>query len=241
MKKIFYLFAFLLITVTTALAQLEPVIIIEEEVASHNTHICSDGEYLFTANGGDNNGVIRMYTLQGDFLARYEIPLDMRSIMYHPKEKSLWVNCADRNVYRIKDLESGTFELVFEGIYEDKNASLAMGHKGKYLYYFSDGELKVFRMKKGNAVVSNVYGGIRCGENYVDGKAAIAVDEDYFYTWDASEKKVFRYDLKNASFVKHFELREGSFGFSLSYANGLIYTAVDGDGGMGYWYGYRFY
>jgi WD40 repeat protein len=223
--------------------ELDPVLVFYDEVIGHNANLATDGEYIYTINGGlakGERGEIKKYTRDGQFIEKYDIDLDMRAIMYSKKEKSLFVNSVDRNIYRIKDLPSGTFELVFEGLYENKNAGLAMGPKGKYLYYFSDGELRVIKMKTGETI--KVMGGIKSGSKPATGSAVVAVDEDeHLFTWDSSTKTLYVYVLDTGEFIKEVKLNQGSFGFSLSYADGKVFVAVDGDGKTGTWYGYRIF
>ncbi|HPS27188.1 MAG TPA: hypothetical protein PK269_06210, partial [Bacteroidales bacterium] len=67
---------------------------------------------------------------------------------------------------------------------------------------------------------------------------SVAVDGKYIYTWNADYKLIFVYDMKGQK-VKSVEVEKGSYGFSLSYANGLIFVADDGDYATGTWYGYN--
>jgi hypothetical protein len=48
---------------------------------------------------------------------------------------------------------------------------------------------------------------------------------------------IFVYDLKGKK-IKTVEISNGNYGFSLSFANGLIFVADDGDYATGTWYGY---
>jgi hypothetical protein len=49
---------------------------------------------------------------------------------------------------------------------------------------------------------------------------------------------VFVYDLK-ANKIKTVYIANGEYGFALSYANGLLFVATDGDYDIGSWYGYN--
>ncbi|MDO9256173.1 MAG: hypothetical protein Q7U54_11715 [Bacteroidales bacterium] len=46
------------------------------------------------------------------------------------------------------------------------------------------------------------------------------------------------YDLKGR-FQKSVKLSHGDYGFSLSFANGLLWVSEDGDYEEGMWYGYE--
>ena len=48
---------------------------------------------------------------------------------------------------------------------------------------------------------------------------------------------IFAYDSKGNK-VKTFEISDGSYGFSLSCANGLVFVSDDGNYETGTWYGY---
>jgi len=43
--------------------------------------------------------------------------------------------------------------------------------------------------------------------------------------------------LKGKS-IKTIKISDGDYGFSLSFANGLIFVAIDGNYDIGTWYGY---
>ena len=69
------------------------------------------------------------------------------------------------------------------------------------------------------------------------GDAAVAVDRNHIYTWDATIRIVYVYD-RSGNFIESFLLDSGDNGMSLSIANGLLFVARDGNYSTGEWYGY---
>jgi len=166
----------------------------------------------------------------------YEIELDMRSIMYNPKDKLLYVNCYDENIYRINSLEEGSFQLVFSKLYKDPQSSLAMDPKGKYLYALYDGTLSIFNFSDGS--LKDRYYGLSCGPELGSGNMSVAVTKKSIMTFNSEKKAFFVYD-KKGKLKETIKYKDGDYGFSLSYANGYIFVAKDGDYEMGKWFGYE--
>lgn len=228
--------AILFIGFSASSQALKPVIKFEENPITHNMHITSNGEYYYTCNGGKpENGKISKYSLRGNFVKDFTIELDMRSIMYNKKDGFFYINCYDKNIYKITDLENGVFQLVFSNLYDDDQACLAMSPNGKLLYYFSVGNLKIFDLKDGT--LKQELSGLSYGEGLVGGEAAVAVDNKHIYTWNAEQQVIYVYN-KKGKLINDFKIKDGDYGFSLSYANGLIFVSTDGNYDTGEWYGY---
>lgn len=214
-----------------------PDIYFDDEPGTHNMSIASDGDYYYTCNGGKTyEGKISKYSLNGNFMKSYEISLDMRSLMYNPSDKHFYVNCYDNNIYMITDLEAGSFKLVYSKLYSNPQASLALGPKGRYLYCLDDGILKIYDFAKGS--VEETYYGFKCGPDLGSGGASVAVSKKYIITVDAADKVFYIYD-KKGKLMESLNYAEGDYGFALSYANGYIFIANDGNYGMGKWFGYE--
>ncbi len=129
---------------------LSPKVFFQEHPRTHNVKLTTDGEYLYTCNGGKaHEGMINKYTLNGQLLESYDIYLDMRSIMYNTKDKALYIADLDRKIYKITSLSEGSFVLVHKEIYEDEQANLDFGPKGKNLYYMSNGTVIIYDFKSG--------------------------------------------------------------------------------------------
>jgi len=80
--------------------------------------------------------------------------------------------------------------------------------------------------------------GLNTTDNAAEGGTAVAVDKKHIYSWNGSEQTVYIYDLKG-KFQKSVELNQGDYGFSLSFANGLLWVSTDGNYEEGTWYGYE--
>jgi len=204
---------------------------------NHNMHIASDGNYLYSVNGGDvEHGRITRFTLDGDWDAQYDIELDMRSIMYNSKDKHFYVNSFDQNIYRINNLAYGTFDIMLEEFCDNSQATPALGPKGEKLYLLDDGTIYVYDFPSGNLTAT--FNGIDHGEELSTGSVAIAVDKKNMYTWDAEKQIVYVYNRKKGNQVKQIKISKGDYGFSLSVAKNWLFVAEDGDYEDGIWYGY---
>lgn len=231
------LLAVLTLLFTAVKAQnLKPKIQFEDEPRTHNFHVASDGEFLYTVNGGKAYmGQISKFSLTGNYITSYDIDLDMRSLMFNGKDKSFYVCTYERNIYKITDMEKGSYALVLSELYENEQAGLAMSPNGKLLYYFNDGTLLIYNFPSGK--LSKTITGLDKGSEVSTGNSVVAVDDKYIYTWNSDYKMVFIYDLKGKK-IKSVNISKGDYGFSLSCANGLIFVSTDGDYDVGTWYGY---
>lgn len=133
-------------------------------------------------------------------------------------------------------MQTGRYEKVLSGIYENEQANIAMSNDGKSIYYMSDGDLIIYKFPSGKK--SKKLTGFDCGRDFISGSCAVATDGKYFYTWNADYKMIYAYNMKGQK-VKSFEIDKGSYGFSLSCANGLVFVSDDGNYDVGTWYGYK--
>lgn len=215
---------------------LSPVMTFKEHPQTHNMHITSDGNYLYTCNGGKSDyGQISKLDLFGTKIAAYKIDLDMRSIMYNAGDKKLYVNTYGKELYRIDDLLMGKYSKVYDFPDVSEQATPALSHNGKLIYFMDYGTVSVYSMKDGS--LKNKIYGLNAKDNTMAGGTAIAVDKKNMYSWDADSKRLYVYDLKG-KFKKEYVLNDGSYGFSLSYLNGMIFVSDDGNYDIGTWYAY---
>lgn len=239
MKRALRLFLVVIFTAIFQMlqAQNSPEIFFFENPKTHNMHICSDGKFFYTVNGGKSNeGTIWKYNLAGKEIASYPIKLDMRSIMYNASDKSLYVSTYEKEIYKITDLEQGVYSKLATDFLQQEQSTPAMDPKGRYIYELSYGTLFVYNLKSGKT--ENTFYGLNCGEDVTSGAGAVAVDKKHIYTWNAAEQEVYVYSNKGV-YIDSFKIKQGDYGFSLSYANGHIFVSTDGNYGTGTWFGYK--
>jgi len=231
---------------------IRPVFSVNDEPGvTHNAHITWDGKFYYTCNGGTDKdgsptGKINQYTLAGVFVKSYPFKkFDMSSIMYNSKDKHLYIATQDLKIYKIVDLENGTTETHLENVYRNGRCNIALDPNGKIMYVMDGGTLSQYKFLDGSLITS--FSGLAHGADDSTskipgryGSTAVAVDKNYIYTWDAhsSSKKIYAYD-KKGTFVKEFRISSGNWGYSLSFANGYVFVAMDGQFKVGMWYGYR--
>lgn len=217
---------------------INPDFYFSEHPGTHNMGITSDGNYYYTCNGGKiYEGKISKYSLNGNLIESYRIDLDMRNIMYNASDKHFYINCYDQNVYRITDLESGAFQLVFSNLYKNPQASLGMDVKGRYFYYLDDGTLSLYNVSDGK-LKNRIYG-LECGDELASGSHSVAVTKKNIITTDAEKQLLYIYDHKG-TLKETIPFSNGDYAYSLSYANGYIFLATDGNYSNGMWYGYKY-
>jgi len=217
----------------------DPILAIQfdEFIYNHNVHIASDGNYLYTVNGGSASvGRIKRYTLDGTFVDSVNIAIDMRSIMYNRADGYLYLGNFGGTIYRLADYQNGTTVMLYPGLLDNMQADPALSWDGSIIYGFNQGTLKRYSLATGTLIDSLT--GFQCGANPNVGGAAVAVDPDYIYTWDAATRMVYVYTLAG-SFVRSLTLSYGDFGFSLSFVDGYLFVSADGDYATGTWYGYN--
>lgn len=212
---------------------LMPVVVFLEDAATHNMHIASDGQYLYTCNGGvADEGMISKYTLTGEKIASYKVSLDMRSIMYNPADKKLYVSTYDKNIYKVNDLMMGKIIKVLTVEERDGQSTPAIDPKGRYICYFEGGSVFMYDLKTGK--LKKTINGLDASTDNL----ALAMDEKYFYTWDFENKTIQAFD-KKGKYKKSFKVNQGDYSFSLSFANGFAWVSTDGNYDTGTWYAYK--
>ncbi|MBK7213327.1 MAG: hypothetical protein IPH88_08585 [Bacteroidales bacterium] len=216
-----------------------PAKVFREDAQTHNMHIASDGKFLYTCNGGvPDKGQISKFSLSGEKIASYPMELDMRSIVFNNADGKLYVSTYDKQIYRINDLMMGNCKAVFS--FEDRDGQSVPGidPKGKYFYFYENGDVYLYAAKNGK--LKKKISGLGDTPGSPLENSTIAVDKNYMYTWSPDEQKVFAYTLKG-KFVKSFKLNQGNYSFSLSAANDMIWVSIDGNYDTGTWYGYSLF
>jgi DNA-binding beta-propeller fold protein YncE len=216
---------------------LSPKIVFKENPQTHNMHLTSDGQFLYTCNGGKAElGQINKYNLDGTRIGNYKIELDMRSIMYNPSDKKLYVNTYGQKLYKINDLLAGDFTEAADFPDRNEQCTTALSVNGKLIYFMEFGELYIYTLKTGK--LKTTLSGFNTSDEASIGGTAVAVDKKKIFSWNAGEQTVYIYDLKGR-FQKSVKLSHGDYGFSLSFANELLWVSEDGDYDEGTWYGYE--
>jgi DNA-binding beta-propeller fold protein YncE len=213
-----------------------PRIVFRDHPQSHNMHLASDGRFLYTCNGGKAElGQIGKFNTDGNKIGSYKIGLDMRSVMYNPSDKKLYVYAYDKKLYKINNLSTGDYAVAYDFPDRSEQSAPAMSPNGKFLYFMEYGELFIYALKTGT--LKTTLSGLNTADNTSDGGTAIAVDRKHIYSWNAGIQTVYIFDLKGV-YQKSVKLNQGNYGFSLSFANDLLWVAKDGDYDDGIWYGY---
>jgi len=236
MKRIIAICCIMLFAGALGAQTLTPRVVFKDNPQTHNMHIASDGQYLYTCNGGKSeNGQISKFTLEGSKIGSYKFDLDMRSIMYNASDKKLYVNTYEQKLYRVNDLMMGSYKEVYDFSDRTEQATPAISTNGKLIYFMEYGVLYVYNMKNGKLKTS--ISGFTTTDEASSGGSAVAVDKKNIYSWDANVQTVYIYDLKG-KYQKSLKLNQGDYGFSLSIANDLLWVSTDGNYDEGTWYGY---
>lgn len=215
---------------------LAPTIAFKDNPQTHNMHITSDGQFLFTCNGGKSElGQISKFNPDGTKIGTYKIGLDMRSIMFNPSDRKLYVYTFGQKLFKINDLMLGSYSEVFDFSDRTEQAAPAFSTNGKLIYFMEFGELYVYTMKDGK--LKTKLSGLETTDNAAEGGTSVAIDKKHIYSWDAGKLTVYIYNLKG-KFQKSVKLTQGDYGFSLSYAYDMLWVSTDGNYDVGTWYGY---
>jgi hypothetical protein len=214
-----------------------PSVVFKENPLSHNMHITSDGKFLYTCNGGRAElGQVNKLKRDGTLVAGFPLKLDMRSIMYNASDKKLYVYTYSRKLYKIDDLAQGTYTEVLSFPERSDQSAPALSSNGKLICFMEFGDVFFYNLKSGKPEAT--LHGLKCADNAADGGTAIAMDKKHLYSWDARVQLVYVYDLKGNA-EKSVKLNQGFYGFSLSWANSLLWVSADGNYETGTWYGYE--
>lgn len=207
-----------------------------DDARTHNMHLASDGRFLYTCNGGNAGlGQISKFTPEGVPVANFKLALDMRSLMFSPSGKKLYAYTYDRKLVAIDNLSQGTYTEIHN--FPDRSAQSvpALSANGRKIYFMEFGHVYIYKMKSGKLKATLT--GIETSGDHHDGATTIAVSKRRIYSWNADNRQVYCYSLKG-KLIQTYRLAQGNYGFSLSWADGLLWVAKDGDYDTGTWYGY---
>ena len=212
-----------------------------DHVYYHNMGITWDGEYYYTVNGGNTEySNLNKYDDSGELDSEYDISADGRAILYSPSEEQLYVKQDGLSLDEV-DLDLEQTSAALEDIFSGEQSSVAMSPDGEKLYELSDGTVNVFNTdgdEEGSFKLSSYNTTEDLGYAY-----AIAALDKFLCVWAPnSDKEILVYGI-DGKYVTKFELPRSGYGFSLSWANDMLWIAEDADGGEdgadGTWYGYE--
>jgi hypothetical protein len=214
-----------------------PDLVFRDTPKTHNMHIASDGQFLYTCNGGKSaEGQVSKYSLEGELIGSYVLELDMRSIMYNPADKKLYVSTYDRDLYKINDLVMGVYMKVQHFGDRDGQCCPTISADGKSICFLEGDSLFRYDLKLGK--LKEVLTGFSKPTDALTDGTSLAMDSKYIYTWNYDEQIILAFDMKG-NYIKSFTVNQGDYSFSLSAANGMIWVSKDGDYDIGTWYGYN--
>jgi hypothetical protein len=207
----------------------------------HNMGITWDGEYYYTISGGNTEySNLNKYDESGELDSEYDIGADGRAILYSPSEEQLYVKSFGMSLDEV-DLDLEETGTGLEDIFSGDQSSVAMSPDGEKLYELYEGTVKVFNTdgdEETSFELSSYNTTEELGYSY-----AIAASEKFLFVWaPESDKEILVYGV-DGKYVTKFDLPRSGYGFSLSWANGMLWIADDADGGEdgadGTWYGYQ--
>jgi len=211
-----------------------------DHVYYHNMGITWDGEYYYTVNGGSTDySNLNKYDDSGELDSEYEISADCRAILYSPSEEQLYVKPYGLSLDEV-DLDLEETSTALDDVFSEDQSSVAMSPGGEKLYELYEGIVSVFNTdgdEEGSFKLSSYSQETDLGYAY-----AIAASDKFLFVWAPnSDKDILVYGL-DGKYVTKFTLPRSGYGFSLSWANDMLWIAEDADGGEagadGTWYGY---
>ena len=213
-----------------------------DHVHYHNMGITWDGDYYYTVNGGNTEySDLNKYDHSGKLDTVYHISTAGRAILYSPAEGLLYVKPFSMSLEEI-DLDLEETSTALEDIFTADQSSVAMSPDGEKLYELHDGIVKVFTASDGEEEKTFTLSSYNTteGRGYAH---AIAASDKFLFVWAPnSDKEILVCDI-DGRYVTKFALPRSGFGFSLSWANDMLWIAKDADGGSdgadGKWYGYE--
>jgi WD40 repeat protein len=212
-----------------------------DHVYYHNMGITWDGEYYYTVNGGNTeNSNLNKYDESGELDTEYSIAADGRAILYSPSEEQLYVKTYGLSLDEV-DLDLEETDTALEDVFSGEQSSVAMSPDGEKLYELYEGTVNVFNTD-GDEETTYELSSYNTTEElgYAN---SIAASDKFLFVWAPdSDKEILVYGI-DGKYITRFELPRSGYGFSLSWANDMLWIAEDADGSSdgadGTWYGYE--
>ncbi|MBN2466120.1 hypothetical protein JXD38_10920 [candidate division WOR-3 bacterium] len=212
-----------------------------DHVRYHNMGIAWDGDYYYTVNGGNTDySDLNLYDESGSLEDSYDFGTDGRAILYSPDEEQLYLKEYGTDLSWV-DLDFEEAGLEHEDVFRGDQSHVAMSPDGEKLYELYEGTVYVYDAITGDEETSFELPSYNTtGERgYAN---AIAASGKFLFVWAPdSDTDILVYGI-DGKYVTKFTLPRSGFGFSLSWANGMLWIAEDADGDSdgadGTWYGY---
>jgi hypothetical protein len=213
-----------------------------DHVYYHNMGIAWDGDYYYTVNGGNTDySNVNQYDEYGSPEESYDLGDDGRAILYSTAKEQLYLKPYGTS---LDEADLDFFEetnVELENVFTGEQSSVAMSPDGEKLYELYGGRVYVYAADDGEEETSFQLSSYSSEES--KGYAfAIAASDKYLFVWAPnSDTDILVYSL-SGKYVTKFTLPRSGFGFSLSWANDMLWIAEDADGSTdgadGTWYGY---
>ncbi len=211
----------------------DPLLVIQfsDTLPLHNMAITSDGSFYYTVNGGNAyHGMLNTYDLEGNLVNSVSCSVNARAMVCDLPTGDLYVKSNDRNWYNV-DPVTGDRTTVFTNLFEYQQSSPALTPDGNFILEHEDGIIRWLYAETG--VLVDTQEGYYFGD--FPSSEAVATDGERIFTWDGTLTQAYDMD---GNYVESWDIPHGHYGYSLCFANGLLWTCEDGEGGTGTWYGY---
>jgi len=204
---------------------------VSSNIGNHPMALTWNGSFYYGIWDGTSPGQIKRFDVNGILLDSTSVNLDPRDLEYSTADGKFYVKIYGQDWYRV-DVSTGAATLVFPGMFANSQSSPAMSADGLTVYEHESGTIRVLSAVTGQMLRQLT--GFATG--VYPSTEGLAADGSHLFTWDGSI--VYMYDLQGR-LITQFTVPSGNFGFSLSYAKGLLWTSTDVSSGTGTWYGYR--
>jgi DNA-binding beta-propeller fold protein YncE len=212
-----------------------------DHVYYHNMGIAWDGEYYYTINGGNTSySNLHKYNEDGESEESYDLSVDGRSILCNAEDGGLYIKPFGTDLLTT-DLDIEETETEHSEMFRGEQTHVAMSPDGLRLYELFEGKVYVYDAGSGDEETSFRLSSYNTTEE-LGYTYAIAASDKFLFVWAPnSDKEVLVYGT-DGKYVTKFELPRAGFGFSLTWANDMLWVSEDADGSSdgadGTWYGY---
>jgi hypothetical protein len=198
-------------------------------IATDGTDQSTDG--FFSSDGGFSNSQMNHHDVNGALINYVSYALDCRSVNYN-SAAGVWFVKSYSNTWNRVDPLTGAVTPIGRW-FAFNQSSPALTFNGQYILEHENGTIRIMRANNGRllrTLTGFQYGAYPWGE-------AVAVDGNrHFLTWDGPT--IYVQD-PNSNVIDTISLTQGTEGgFTLDWANGLLWTSNTTFGDNGDWFGY---